>query len=287
MSYILEALRKSEQARRHGKVPDLDSVPVMMVGMPAEAARSRLPLAAAAFAAVSVIAVLGWWRPWQEEAAPTTRAVVPEPDAALRAAAQARPGSQFQPASPAPPVIAAQPAVPASPPVLPQAAPMPAPVVAAQPEPVPARPSPAAVAPVVHSPAPAARPVTQPAPPAAPPPAQPAPEMQAPRVARIETRPAIPSAAVTPPAPTATRTAPEPPRADHIYSVHELPPAVRSGLPVLSVSGYSYADEADRRMAVINDRLVQEGEEAGPGVTLARIGSDGVVLEFQGYRFRP
>nr|WKN24500.1 general secretion pathway protein GspB [Azotobacter vinelandii] len=40
-------------------------------------------------------------------------------------------------------------------------------------------------------------------------------------------------------------------------------------------------------MAVINDRILRQGDQAGPGVVLERIAGDGVVLNYRGYRFRP
>ncbi|MOA29313.1 hypothetical protein D3C78_1503200 [compost metagenome] len=68
---------------------------------------------------------------------------------------------------------------------------------------------------------------------------------------------------------------------------YELPPTVRERIPALSISGYSYTEEPSMRLAVINNRVLRQGESAAPGITLERIGSDGVVLNFNGYRFRP
>lgn len=70
-------------------------------------------------------------------------------------------------------------------------------------------------------------------------------------------------------------------------SFHELPAAVRERLPRLEVAGFSYTEQTDLRLAVINARVLRQGESAAPGVTLERIASDGVVLRFAGYRFRP
>ncbi len=67
----------------------------------------------------------------------------------------------------------------------------------------------------------------------------------------------------------------------------ELPAAVRRNVPPLNVSGYSYAEEAEARMVVINDRMLREGDEAGAGVRVDRIGAEGVILNYKGYRFRP
>ena len=62
MSYILDALKKSEYARQQGKVPDLASLPVMDAGASSTSARQRLPLLSAG-AVLLAIAAAGWWRP--------------------------------------------------------------------------------------------------------------------------------------------------------------------------------------------------------------------------------
>ncbi|MCQ4347456.1 general secretion pathway protein GspB [Pseudomonas stutzeri] len=38
---------------------------------------------------------------------------------------------------------------------------------------------------------------------------------------------------------------------------------------------------------MINERVLRQGESPAPGIVLERIASDGVVLSFAGYRFRP
>jgi general secretion pathway protein B len=72
-----------------------------------------------------------------------------------------------------------------------------------------------------------------------------------------------------------------------VLNFSELPAAVRRNVPPLSVSGYSYAEEAEARMVVINDRMLREGDDAGGGVRVDRIGAEGVILIYKGYRFRP
>ncbi len=78
---------------------------------------------------------------------------------------------------------------------------------------------------------------------------------------------------------------PTPP--DRVLAFHELPETIRAALPALAVSGFSYTDEPQARMAVINDRILREGEHAAEGVRLERVGNDGIVLNYRGFRFRP
>lgn len=269
MSYILEALKKSEYARQQGRVPDLATLPVAEAPPDLPFAADRLPLLAGG-ALLLAVAVTGWWRPWQSPPPEATVAPAASPVAAMPAAVvRAAPAVAAQVAAPPvePPAAATiapavQALVAAPPPSAPAAQPQPQPAIAPAAEPLPA---PAQVAlPVQPAPAPrtvlpaqdptpiAARPL-----PAAPPPAQPA-----------------PAAAL-----------PAPP--NRVLAFYELPPTVRERIPPLSVSGFSYAEQPDLRMAVINDKVLRQGESAAPGITLERIASDGVVLSFSGYRFRP
>ncbi|NMG45416.1 GspB domain-containing protein, partial [Aromatoleum toluvorans] len=107
--------------------------------------------------------------------------------------------------------------------------------------------------------------------------------------------PAVPAAAA--PAPARAATAPDnagetsppanrKPSDGRILSIHELPPAIRGSLPRLSISGVAAAPNAGKSWALINDRLVQEGDEVEPGLTLTSAAKDGVVLDYKGYRFR-
>lgn len=253
MSYILEALKKSEYARQQGKVPDLATLPpIDAPGIASPVVRHLPLLAASALLLAVVVAVAGWWRPWQ--APPESVAAAPLP---------ARPAASLETAAvPTPTPTSTDPAPAAAPPA-PVALPAPPEAVTAH----------------------------QPTPPAAPP-EQPRPALQ---VQALPPAPkaVLPTRALPPAAPaTATATAapastalPAPP--SRVLAFYELPPVVRERIPTLAVSGFSYAEEPDMRLAVINDRVLRQGESAAPGITLERIASDGVVLNFSGYRFRP
>ena len=308
MSYILEALQKSEHARHRGKVPDLNTVPETTPSVTGHAATPRPPYLAAGFALALAAAILGWWRPWQV-AAPHPAA--PAPVAKAAETPQQTAGAQPMP-QPAPPPQARQdvPAGPSQSTTVPTALAEPAAPLAVAPQPAPLA---AAV--------PASQPALAPLAPVRPPAAAPEPTKTAAPVSRTRSEPPAPeiqtqaaegtpvrrsesgsrkSAESAPPSPspapaariaTASPAAPAPAAnrkgsAGRILSIHELPPAVRGSLPRLEISGFAAAPDSGKRMVVINDRLVQEGEEVVPGVTLTSAEKDGVVLDFQGYRFR-
>lgn len=230
MSYILDALHKSEQARQRGRVPDLNTLAT--APRPALDARPASPstVAIAGLMIVSGLVALGWWRPW--EASPLPLSPPAQQASALTA--------KSLPATPPPPP------------------------------------------PVVATPREASRQVeiAQAKPPA---PALPTTSAPLKKAERLSTPNREPEGKSPPPpaAPPPTRAQPR-----RILAINELPPAVRAALPRLEVSGYAYAGDSGRRMVVVNDRLVHEGDEAAAGVTLLSAAQDGVVFEFQGHRFR-
>lgn len=264
MSYILEALKKSEYTRQQGRVPDLATLPAMDVGAGGESMRQRLPILAAG-AVLLVVAAAGWWRPWQasaghvlvaapEAAAPPRQAPAPAPVAVvLPAPGQAVVAPAPSQTIPPPPVAAASPVVEAAPPT------------------------------ASSAPAPVPEPRAEIAPKAVLPELPPAPVERKP----LPAAPREPAAAATAATATATPTAALPAPPQRVLGFYELPPVVRERIPPLAVSGFSYAEEAGMRLAVINDRVLRQGDSAAPGITLERINSDGVVLNFNGYRFRP
>ena len=142
MSYILEALKKSQAERQLGELPSIHAPQVQLNSAPDMDGARRLPVLLGVSAVCIVGAVLWVWQPWQpwQAGVPVTAPVtVPVPLAAV----------------PAP--------VPAPVPV-PASAPAPTPVVVAAPAPVsvrpapqPARPAPVASAvPIAAAPLPAA-----------------------------------------------------------------------------------------------------------------------------------
>jgi general secretion pathway protein B len=65
----------------------------------------------------------------------------------------------------------------------------------------------------------------------------------------------------------------------------ELPPMLQQELPALSVAGF-IRGEGSSGMVIVNDRLVREGDEVAPGVKLENILNDSLVFNYKGYRFK-
>lgn len=277
MSYILDALRKSEYARQQGRVPDLASLPPVDAASGGEMLQQRrsLPLVGIALLAV---AVAGWWRPWET---PAPAAVLPPATnaAPVHSPPPSVPAALDMPTSAAPAARAT--ALPAS------REPLPAPLPAVS-TPEPTVRATALAPPAVQVPPPAAPPAPSALPASADRPAATT-KIILPEALPRE-RQALPATAPSAsplPRPADADSAPLPTPPKGVLGFHELPPAVRERIPRLALSGFSYSAEPGTRLAVINDRVLQQGDAAAPGITLERIDGDGVVLNFSGYRFRP
>lgn len=144
---------------------------------------------------------------------------------------------------------------------------------------------------VTAAPAPAAS--MPPAPLAPPPP--PAPQATAPVQPILAPPPPAPPA--PPPAPTRQTTAPKPAPANApsaaaapdpatLPRFADLPPDARVGLPPLQVSGATYAENPALRMLIIDGKVLQQGQDIAPGLTLETIGPRTAVVNHQGRRLR-
>ena len=65
----------------------------------------------------------------------------------------------------------------------------------------------------------------------------------------------------------------------------ELPSVLQQQLPTLSVAGF-IRDEGSGSMVIVNDRLVREGDEVAPDVKLEKILNDGLIFNYKVYRFK-
>jgi general secretion pathway protein B len=77
-----------------------------------------------------------------------------------------------------------------------------------------------------------------------------------------------------------------PPIANKLYTVGELPEALRQNLPAFTISVALYSEDAASRMVRINDQVVREGQYLSAGLRLEEITRDSVILNYQNYRFR-
>lgn len=65
----------------------------------------------------------------------------------------------------------------------------------------------------------------------------------------------------------------------------ELPASVRSDLPELNVMAHIYSEDPESRFILMNGRRFVEGDSLADGVTLAEIRREGAVVDFREYRF--
>lgn len=275
MSYILDALRRAEAERGRGSVPGLHTQSVA-----APRTESHSPgnwwLVGGSVVAVAALAAGGTWWAMQRNA-PAVAGAGANPPAAPA------PVPSLAPAPASPAVLAAAPPI-AAPPVV--AAP--ATVSAPSPDATPLQPP----APVALEPRPVAnRRVAEPArdKPAATPAPAPAPVPA--RVRETPAPPLSPAARMQPPVPAAPPAAPPaavpsaaPPNGP-VFAQNELPPSVREQLPALTVTGATYSSNPAHRMAIVNGQVLQEGDQAAPGLKLERIEQSRTVWLFQGYRY--
>jgi len=89
---------------------------------------------------------------------------------------------------------------------------------------------------------------------------------------------------VSPPKSLAQEVAAE--AAETLPLVQDLPSSVQKSLPPLKLAGHVYAKEAAKRMIIINNRICREGDLVENQLVLEQIVWGGVVLRYQEIRFR-
>jgi len=80
-------------------------------------------------------------------------------------------------------------------------------------------------------------------------------------------------------------SSPTPPSPTSVGGTAEMPSALQRELPALSVAGF-IRGEGSSSMVIVNDRLVREGDEVAPGVELEKILNDNLIFKYKGYRFK-
>lgn len=254
MSFVLEALRKSEQERQQATAPGLGVLFPAIVEERSTA--TTRPLLIAALAATAIAALL-WFALRPQEKLPGNSAVpppLPQATATAPAIPRADATAVAAPVSPSIPPPGSQPALP--PPEVKN-------IVAAT-----ALPKAAAKIPevAVRSVSPSERTVF-------PDRAKAESGKDAAKVARSAGTATNPEIIPLPSSPAAAGA----PR--------ELAPTAQKHLPEMSIAGYIH-DDQEGSMAMINDKLVREGEEVSPGLRLEKILPDGAIFSYRGEHFR-
>jgi len=245
VSYILDALRKSDQARRRGAAPTL-----LLGQAPAAVPKRPAPIAYGVIALVLLCIgmAIGWLYPWQKRppapASPVGMVQAPRPNPAPAAIPGKAPLPETQ----------AHNAAPAAPPVS-VAAQARAPV----PAPEPTRATAAATR---------ARPGER---------GQLAPPKAAGAVTAKATQKAQEAALRNSGGAAAPLTG--------VTSMAQLPVEVQQELPPMTVSVHAYSGRAADRLVDINGRLLHEGDSVAPGLRLEQITPNGMILSYKGYTF--
>jgi hypothetical protein len=262
VSYILDALRKSEQQRQHGVAPRLLSVHATSA---ANTQPAFLKYGLIAVVLIGAGVVIGGLQPWQQaqrlSATESASAKMLEP----------RPRQSIAASLPVLPEIARESGL---------EAPLQESLVAVKkPAPAPA-PEAAAVKPdkdfLTRTPAPTPK--------------------LPPKSVAISKETATPFRETT----TPTREIAVPPiqeksadaaptgtaKEQNVVSMAELPLAIQQEIPAMSIPVHTYSTTPKERVVGINDRLLQEGDYLAPGLKLEQIAPDGVIFSYRQYLFR-
>ena len=268
MSYILDALRKSDQQRQRGTAPTLLAAQTAAAVAPEQRALLAYGLLAALLVGAGIL--IGWLRPWQPEQAPPRRQ---EPVASKPVESPPRESA------PAPPEMASQP--------------MAEPKLQSATRPELVTPAPSEISPQSKL-QPNLQNATRPAQ-AAPAPLKVTPQSKPELAARAKAEAVAPPREAPAVAPgTTAASIPERPvdttAADaagdqKVISMSELPLSVRRELPAMTISVHAYSGNPAARMVSIDNRMLREGESLVPGLKLEQITPDGMIFVYKEYRF--
>ncbi|RJQ49859.1 MAG: hypothetical protein C4538_01280 [Nitrospiraceae bacterium] len=76
----------------------------------------------------------------------------------------------------------------------------------------------------------------------------------------------------------------EPPQS--IYELSQLPQTVQSEIPAMTILGHIYSDSSSARMVNINGSILREGDIAAKNIRIENITENGIVFNYNGLRFR-
>lgn len=72
---------------------------------------------------------------------------------------------------------------------------------------------------------------------------------------------------------------------NRLFNLNELPANIKDSLPTFRVSGHAYSPNRLNRVARVNEKILQEGDELSAGLKVEEITQDGIIFNNQGYRF--
>jgi general secretion pathway protein B len=254
MSFILDALRKSDQQRQRGSAPTLLTAQAAAIGTKRPSLMAYGTLGGVLLATGIVI---GWLRPWQERVAP----VPPSPPKPISTPSRPEPETAQRPSA-APSAPAPQAAVPDK------------------------SPSPGADAIPKSSGqqeagTPASAQTAKTVPEQRPKQATEKPRAPLSQAVAISSRPPQPAQVPAVNADGSSGASEQPPP-----WMTELPVEVQRDLPAMHVMVHAYSARPADRLVGINNKLLHEGDEVAPGLKLEQITPEGMVLNFKGQVFR-
>jgi general secretion pathway protein B len=260
MSYILDALRKSDQQRQRGATPTLRTAQIT-AAQPRQFERWIYGLIAAVLVGAGV--VIGWLHPWQSE--PST--LVGNPTVGTPGAPVAREVMAAKPMESNPRPMTSVPVAPA--PASPDTSRTPVQ------EPPIQKPQDRAAQTASASPGAAT-----------------AQEKATPSSSSVPTRD-TPTQSVTSAPPDALTAVPEKPvntadsaQEPRVMTMGELPASILQELPTMQISLHLHSTKPANRFVSINNQMLQEGAYPAPGLKLEQITPDGMIFSYKGYRFR-
>jgi len=276
MSFILEALKKSEKNRQENTTPTLDSQHDS--ASPAPRKRPIWPLVLVVVLVLNAGILLWLFGPWSSAKAPEV-ATAPKTETAVATPVQTavvEPKAPITPPVPEPAVQQPAQTTPATTTVMPE------PQVAVTETPITTPPTEepvvqsvvttkpvAEVAQSVPQPAPQSAPVQKPAPQAVVTTSEPPQPEQTAEVAKPV---ALPVAAPQPPA-------------RKILALTELPGSIQQQLPRLHMSVHAFTGDQSTSLIRLNDRIMRAGSMLENRYRLEEITTDGAIFSYQGYYF--
>jgi general secretion pathway protein B len=84
------------------------------------------------------------------------------------------------------------------------------------------------------------------------------------------------------PAPIAAKPSEE----NSVPTLRELPEQIQLEIPQLAVGGYIYSQVQAERFILVNKKLLHEGDQLAPDLTLEKMLPNGLIFNYKGYRYR-